>query len=210
MKLRVSPIGDTLPIDLLGVPKKRMKTAKVVFLDRDGVINKYPGDFLYVTALSEFSILPRVQQALKKLTHAGYKIFIVSNQAGVSKCVYPQETLDLITHNMLGNFKKHGIVVSGVYYCTHRPEDNCVCRKPKTGLVDMAISKLKDEGLDPELQKSYFVGDTIRDIDTGRAAGLKTILVFSGKEKPENKNSWLSLPDFVARDLFEAVNIILK
>jgi phosphoglycolate phosphatase-like HAD superfamily hydrolase len=74
----------------------------------------------------------------------------------------------------------------------------------------MAMSRLKKEGSDIDLSKSYFIGDTIRDIETGKAAGLKTILVFSGKEKPENKNNWQSTPDFTARDLSEAVEIIIK
>lgn len=183
---------------------------KAVFLDRDGVINEYPGDLKYVTAWSEFHFLPGAQAALKKLSDSGYKIFIISNQAGVSKGVYSQENLDLITHNMLEDLKKHEVVISGVYYCTHRPEDNCSCRKPKAGLVEVAVAKLKTEGLNVELPESYLAGDTIRDIETGKAAGLKTILVFSGKEKLENKNNWSSLPDFIAQDLFEAVNIILK
>jgi histidinol-phosphate phosphatase family protein len=187
-----------------------MRKVKAVFMDRDGVINEYPGDLKYVTAWSEFHFLPRVQEALKKLNDCGYKIFIISNQAGVSKGVYSQKNLDLITRNMLEDFKKYAIVISGVYCCTHRPEDNCSCRKPKTGLVDIAMNKFKAENLYVELSKSYFVGDTIRDIETGKAAGLKTILVFSGKEKPENINSWSSLPDFATQDLFEAVNIILK
>lgn len=187
-----------------------METAKAVFLDRDGVINEYPGDLKYVTRWDEFHFLPRVQAALKRLNDHGYRIFIISNQAGVSKGVYSQETLDLITRNMLDDFEKDGIVISGVYYCLHRAEDNCSCRKPKTGLVDTAIEKLRSESCNTQVAKSYLVGDTIRDIETGKSAGLKTILVFSGKEKLENKNSWHSHPDFVAQDLFSAVDIILK
>lgn len=183
---------------------------RVVFLDRDGVINEYPGDFEYVKSWSEFHFLPEVKPALKRLDDRGFKIFIISNQAGVLKGIYPQKELDLITKNMLQELSKYGIDIAGVYYCIHRQEDNCACRKPKTGLVDMAITKLKEEGPKIELSKSYFIGDTIRDIETGKAAGLKTILVFSGKEKPENKNNWQIKPDFTARDLAGAVDLVLN
>jgi histidinol-phosphate phosphatase family protein len=183
---------------------------QVIFLDRDGVINKYPGDFEYVKSWEEFHFLPKVKPALKKISGKGCKIFIVSNQAGVSKGIYSQKSLNRITKNMLKELKGNNISISDVFYCIHRQEDNCSCRKPKTGLIDMGMAKIKGEGGKLELTKSYFIGDTIRDIETGRAAGLKTILVFSGKEKPENRDKWHSLPDFVASDLYEAVDLILK
>ena len=183
---------------------------KVIFLDRDGVINKYPGDSEYVKSWDEFHFLPRVKSALKKLNDNTFKIFIISNQAGVSKGIYSQESLDLITKHMLKELSNCGISIAAVYYCTHRSQDNCSCRKPKTGLIDMALAKLKQEGLKIEVSRSYFIGDTTRDIDTGKAAGLETILVFCGKEKPENKDKWESSPDFTAQDLSEAVDLIIK
>lgn len=183
---------------------------KVVFLDRDGVINKYPGDSDYVKSWNEFHFLPKVKSALKRLSENGFKLFVISNQAGISKGIYSKESLDLITKNMLEELNKCDIKMAGVYFCMHRPEDNCGCRKPKTGLLDLAINRLKIRGTEINLKDSYFIGDTIRDIQTGKAAGLKTILVFSGKEKPENKFNWQILPDFTTDDLSTAVEIILK
>ena len=182
---------------------------KVVFLDRDGVINRYPGDSDYVKSWSEFHFLPKVKPALKKLNEKGFKIFIISNQAGVSKGIYSKENLDLITKDMLKELKDRHIDIAGVYYCIHRTEDNCPCRKPKTGLIDMAISKLQDAGEKIDYEESYFIGDTIRDVETGKAAGLKTILVFSGKEMPDNKNNWKTIPDFTAQDLSKAVEEVI-
>lgn len=183
---------------------------KVVFLDRDGVINSYPGDFGYVKSWDEFHFLPQIKPALKKLNGYGYKIFVLSNQAGVSKGIYSQDDLDLITENMLKELNASGIDIAGVYYCTHLPEDNCSCRKPKTGLVEKAIEKLQKEGIKIEKSNSYFIGDAIRDVETGKTWGLKTILVFSGRERPENKSNWKTLPDFTAQNLSEAVEIIIK
>ena len=79
------------------------------------------------------------------------------------------------------------------------------------GVYDhMAVNKLKNEGLEPDLNQGYFIGDTIQDIETGRAAGLKTILVFSGKEKPDNKDKWTILPDYTVKDVSGAVDLILN
>ena len=183
---------------------------KVIFLDRDGVINAYPGDTKYVTKWEEFRFLPKVNSALKRLNDKEFKISIISNQAGVSKGIYSQDDLDLITQNMLEKLKDDNIHISGVYYCTHKDEDKCSCRKPETGLIDMAIANLENKGFKIDINKSFFIGDTIRDIETGKKAGLATILVFSGKEKPENQKNWQSLPDITCRDLSEAVDLILK
>jgi histidinol-phosphate phosphatase family protein len=186
----------------------REPSLTAVFLDRDGVINQYPGDFQYVKSWEEFSFLPGAEQALATLYKNGFKLFVVSNQAGVSKGIYTQTQLDKITRNMLVSLG--GPYISGVYYCIHRDEDNCQCRKPKAGLVHQAITDTQAKGVVIDLKESFFVGDTIRDIQTGKSAGLRTILVFSGKEKPENKKTWPEQPDFTARDLSEAVGIILK
>ncbi|MFZ2603037.1 MAG: HAD-IIIA family hydrolase, partial [Candidatus Omnitrophota bacterium] len=150
------------------------------------------------------------ESALKRLQLSGFRIFIISNQAGVSKGVYSQDSLNLITQNMVEALKKHDIEISGIYYCLHREADACSCRKPKAGLVHKALAEAKEKDRAIDIKKSFFVGDTIRDIETGKAVGLKTILVFSGKEKLENKNNWLVNPDFTAADLSIAVDIILK
>lgn len=182
----------------------------LIFLDRDGVINKYPGDRDYVKSWEEFSFLPRAQEALKKLNQHGFKIFIVSNQAGIAKGLFSQESLDLINENMLQGLSSAGVEISGVYYCIHLKEEDCSCRKPKTGSIENVLSELKKNKVEVNLKESYFIGDTIVDVQTGKAAGLSTILLFSGKEKLENSENWEAIPDFTAQDLFAAVELILK
>lgn len=182
---------------------------KTVFLDRDGVINRYPGHNEYVKSWREFAFLPGVKPALKKLSQRGFELFIVSNQAGVAKGLYGKQALELTTKNMLSELADCGVSISGVYYCTHVQEEDCPCRKPKTGLIDSAIKELKKRGREIDRENSYIVGDSLRDIETGKRAGLKTILVFSGKETPESRQGWSCAPDFTARDLAEAAEIIL-
>ncbi len=184
-----------------------MKKVKIVFLDRDGVINRYPGDFKYVTSVKEFKLLPKVKPALEKLSVAGFKLFIVSNQAGVSKGLYNSQDLEEIDRSLaekVGNKVKF----SGILYCVHRSDEKCSCRKPKTGLIDKVFVGFHKQGLEIDRRNSYFVGDSLIDVETGQAAGLKTILVFSGREKPENQLAWNRIPDYKAKDLSNAVSII--
>ena len=176
---------------------------KAIFLDRDGVINKYPGDTKYVTSPKEFKFLPGVKKAICLLSRFKYSIFIISNQAGVAKGIYSQQTLDSINNRMFKEFKKVNARIAGVYYCTHHSDANCSCRKPRIGLVKSAV-----KGKDINLKKTFFVGDTMRDIHTAKAAGCKSILVLSGKEKLSNSRNWDAKPDYVFKDLFEAVRFI--
>jgi len=184
---------------------------KIVFLDRDGVINRYPGDGKYVTSWKEFVLLPGVSSAIRRLNKAGFKVCIISNQAGVSKGIFSAQTLEEITRNMLALLREKGATVDFVSYCIHTNEQNCSCKKPKTGLVDEALRRLAGEDrVNLDLSGCFLVGDSLIDIKTGKSAGLKTIIVFSGKEKPKDKASWDILPDYFASDLSEAVDIILK
>jgi len=178
---------------------------RAVFLDRDGVINKYPGDRLYVTSLKKFRFLPGAKKAIALLSGSGYKVFVASNQAGVGRGVYSQKTLDRITGKMLSDIEQTRGKITRVYYCTHRKDAGCSCRKPKPGLLKKAV---REFGVN--LKKAYFIGDTIRDVLTARAAGAKSILVFSGKEKLSNRRNWEAKPDFVFKDLLAASKFLTR
>ncbi len=178
---------------------------KTIFLDRDGVINKYPGDRLYVTSLKKFKFLPNAKKAIALLSKKGFKIFVASNQAGVGKGTYSQKTLDAVTARMIEGLQQAGGKIAKVYYCTHRKEAGCGCRKPKPGLLKKAAREFK-----VDLKKAYFVGDTIRDVLTAHAAGAQSILIFSGKEKSSNQKNWEAKPDFVFKDLFAAAKFLTR
>ncbi|TRZ49655.1 HAD family hydrolase [bacterium] len=182
-----------------------MNKIKAIFLDRDGVINRYPGDTKYVTAWKDFRFLPGAKQAIAKLYAAGFKLFIVSNQAGVGKGIYSQKKLDLITANMLRQIREAKGRIERVYCCVHRPEDNCACRKPKAGAIHLIAEKYP-----LDLKKSFFIGDTGRDIKTAHAAGCKSIMVLCGKEKLSRRPRWEAQPDFIFKNLLEAADFIIK
>jgi len=178
---------------------------KVVFLDRDGVINRYPGDKLYVTSVKKFYFLPGAKSAIAKLRKNGFKIFVASNQAGVGKGLYTKRTLEAITQKMLMEIEKAKGKIDKVYYCMHRKDARCLCRKPSPGLLKNAAKEFKFS-----LKRSFLIGDTIRDVITANRAGCKSILVLSGKEKLSNQKNWEVQPDFIFKNLSAAVSYLVQ
>ncbi|MDD4294965.1 MAG: HAD-IIIA family hydrolase [Candidatus Omnitrophica bacterium] len=175
----------------------------VVFLDRDGVINRYPGDFDYVKNADEFHLLPGSACAIKRLNDLGFKVFVVSNQAGVSKKIYTQSDLDAIDKKMHDELACCDAKLDGIYYCTHLDEHACNCRKPKDGLLHKALD---EHNITPE--KVFFIGDSFMDMTAARSFGACAILVLSGKETQANKANWPFIPDFIFEDLKTAVEYI--
>lgn len=180
---------------------------KVVFLDRDGVINEFPGNGNYVTKVKDLHFIPRALEAIRILTEARYKIFVISNQAGVGKGVYSKDKLRRITRKMHQEVGKAGGAITGVYYCIHKPDAGCSCRKPGIGSICKALRSIDKSIL--SAKNAYFVGDTKADIETGYNAGCKTIFVLSGRENRRYMRSWLIKPDYIVRDLYEATKVIL-
>jgi histidinol-phosphate phosphatase family protein len=174
----------------------------VVFLDRDGVINVDRDD--YVKTFDEFVFLPGALEGLAKLGRAGATTIIVSNQAGVGRGLIDPAELAKINRMMLETISAHGGEIAGVYYCPHRRDEGCDCRKPETGLLRKA-----EEELGIESAGAWFIGDAQSDIEAGRRAGCRTILVLTGKASAEDAQSWEHRPDFIVRDLPAAADLIL-
>ena len=184
---------------------------KIAFLDRDGVINKFPGNGLYVTKVKDFEFLPGTLEAIKKLTDEGFEIFVISNQAGVGKGVYSNKKLKMITDKMLRSVRKAGGRISKVFYCTHMSAAGCDCRKPEIGHIHKALDLINKRLKDlKETNTSFFVGDTESDIKTGHNAGCKTIFALSGREDRRNIRKWLIKPDYIVKDLLEATELIIS
>lgn len=179
---------------------------KIVFLDRDGVINKNPVYLDYVKKPSEFKFLPGSRRAVRMLNEAGFKVVIISNQTGVGKGLYSRLDLKQVTSKMLKGLEASKARLDKICYCIHHPDSGCGCRKPKTGMFKKAVGKTKFDR-----KRSYFIGDTERDTLAGKRFGVKTIAVLSGYNSRRDIRKWKVQPDFIAKDLLEAVkNIILK
>lgn len=153
---------------------------KALFLDRDGTVLVEKG---YVTTVEDVELLPGVAGAIEAAVSAGWKVIIVTNQACVAKGLITEDELGAIHQRMLAMLGAEGAFLDGVYWCPHHPEGSvpefsiaCSCRKPLPGLLEQAAA---EHGL--ELADCVMVGDTLRDLEAGRAAGARTILVRTGK-----------------------------
>lgn len=172
----------------------------VVFLDRDGVINKKMPEGEYVKNWDQFHFLPGTLKALKILKRSDFFIVIVTNQSCVSNGIISEENLKKMHCKMLTEIKKYGGNVDAIYFCPHTISDNCNCRKPNPGMILKAINDLKKQGMQIDFQNSYMIGDSEVDILAGKSVGLMTISV-----RKYSKSS-----DFNKKNLLEAVEYILK
>lgn len=185
---------------------------KTVFLDRDGVINKSPADWGYVCNWTEFTFLPNALEAIRNLTESGYRIFIATNQAGVGRGIFTEQQLTDIHHNMLNEVEKVGGHIDKIYYCPHHPEAGCKCRKPKPGML---IQAAREHDID--ISKTFFIGDSLKDIQAARNAGALPILVLTGHGRDSYNhyiNSDLTTktykPDKIFTNLFTASRWIIQ
>lgn len=175
---------------------------RAVFLDRDGTINVDTG---YISDPSELVFIRGAKKGVKLLKDKDFLVFVVTNQSGVGRGYFSLKKLKAVNNKLLSEFVKDGLDIDGVFYCPHHPKINCRCRKPKPKLVyDIARPHRIN------LEKSFFVGDKLIDVQTGKNAGCKTVLIDTGDNPHlENEEDWTQ-PDFIAKDLFEASKWIIK
>lgn len=171
---------------------------KAVFIDRDGTINFNKHGYIY--KIDEFEFIPGTLKALRKLTDSDYKVIILTNQSGIGRKYYSQDDYIKLNNWLIDTLRKKAINIDKVYYCPHTDKNNCKCRKPNVGML---INAVKD--LDINLNKSWIIGDDIRDIMMGRSANLNTIKI--GAKLPANSHLE---PHFYVNNLLEAAEIVLS
>jgi D-glycero-D-manno-heptose 1,7-bisphosphate phosphatase len=180
---------------------------KAVFLDRDGVINF---DYGYVHQISNFDIIPGVFDAMKLLHDAGYKLIVITNQAGIARGLYNTTDYENLTKHMVKLFARKNINFSGIYHCPHHPNKsiikklniNCNCRKPRTGMIQKAENDHK-----LNLQECWLVGDKLSDIQAGNTSKLAgNILVNPTHDNSREQNKFNY---FLAENLLDASRIIV-
>jgi histidinol-phosphate phosphatase family protein len=176
-------------------------TMKVVFLDRDGVICK--DRIGYLKKWSEFEWIPGSREAISRLTKAGFRIFIVTNQSCIGKGIITFQVLEEIHKKMLEEINSYGGQIEKIYVCPHRLEEKCDCKKPGSGLL---LQAKKETGA--ELAGSYMVGDKLIDAEAGKRVGCRTIIAGTVAEIYSGGDSGVK-PDHIVPDLSEAVNLIL-
>jgi len=170
---------------------------KVVFLDRDGVINQDVG---YLHKSKNFNFIAGIFEACKYFQSLGFKLIIVTNQSGIHRGYYQETDFHLLTEWMLGQFYNQHINILDVFFCPHGPNATCKCRKPKPGMLLNARDKYKID-----MAKSWMIGDKESDIEAAKAAGVnKTILLKSG-HSDEGKSSKAK---FVLESIKESIQFV--
>ncbi len=169
-----------------------MKQNKAIFLDRDGVINIDNG---YVYKIDDFIFVKNVFKVLKKLQDLGYKLIIVTNQSGIGRGYYGKNDFLKLNTWMLEEFQKKDIKIEKVYYCPHKPEDKCQCRKPNNAMIEEGI---KEFDIDPEL--SWMIGDKASDIEAAKKSGIKNTILIA-----DNKTD---IAKFQVNEIYDIIKII--
>ena len=185
---------------------------KTIILDRDGVINKNPPNYGYVTSWKEFTFLPNALEAIINLTKYGFRIFVATNQAGIGKSIFTQKQLSIIHQQMLSEINNRGGHIENIYYCPHLPEDRCPCRKPNPGML---LSASLENNF--EIADAYFIGDSISDIQAAHNAGVSPILVLTGHGRDSlsyytrsDSDRKIRMPDNIFTNLFSASRWLIR
>jgi D-glycero-D-manno-heptose 1,7-bisphosphate phosphatase len=173
---------------------------RFVVLDRDGTVIS---ERHYLSAPEDVELIPEAGSALRRLRDEGLGLVLVTNQSAIGRAFFDHSRLEAIHQQLRHLLRREGVELDGIYVCPHLPEDNCSCRKPKTGLLDLASRELSFD-----VRSSFVVGDKPCDIELGQQVGATTFLVLTGYgarvfcEKT-------AAADYTVGDLAEAVRIIL-
>lgn len=153
---------------------------RAIFLDRDGVINHNRPD--HIKSWAEFIFLPRTFEALRRLAASDFLAVVVTNQSGVNRGSLSEETLREIHSQMMVEIQRQDGRIDAVYFCPHKPEESCDCRKPRTKMFRDAEREL---GID--LAGSYMIGDAMADVEAALAIGATPLLVLTGRGEDQHE-----------------------
>ncbi len=173
------------------------RPARPVILDRDGTIVVDCG---YLDDPAGLRFLPGAAEGLRMLHASGHPLVVISNQSGVGRGRFTLEALHAVNRGFSAMLAEVGVPLAGLYFCPHRPEEGCDCRKPNTALLQQAAAAL---GFEP--RDAVMIGDKSSDIELGRRVGATTVLVAAAATASDGKPA---RPDYTVRDLVEAARII--
>jgi D-glycero-D-manno-heptose 1,7-bisphosphate phosphatase len=178
---------------------------RALFLDRDGTLvhaRHYP------SRPEQLLLYAGIERALLRVQQQGFRLLVITNQSGIARGLFGEEDLERMHAYLAATLAEAGVRIDGFYFCPHHPEGSvpelavrCDCRKPAPGML---LRAAVDHDVD--LARSWFVGDILDDVEAGKRAGCRTLLVDLGSEPPPATP--LRRPDFVARDTLHALAII--
>jgi len=167
---------------------------RALFLDRDGVINV---DIGYLHRKEDCVFLPGIFELVRRARRAGFDVFVVTNQAGIARGYYTEETFAGFTAWMMGQFEDEGAPITQVYYCPHHPDAGvgsykiaCECRKPQPGMLLRAGREH-----DVDLSVSVMVGDSVTDMQAARAAGVEHRFLLGEAPQTSSQDDYMSISD---------------
>lgn len=179
---------------------------RAIFIDKDGTLVE---DVPYNVNPSLLALTWQAGHGLQLLQQLGYGLFVVSNQSGIAHGLFTEAALELLQHHLTKMLAQYGVMLDGFYYCPHCPEGvvsryaiSCTCRKPMPGMLYRAAREH-----DIDLENSWMIGDILHDVEAGRRAGCKTVLIDNGNET-EWKLSPQRTPHLTAPDLYTAATLI--
>lgn len=178
---------------------------RAAFLDRDGTIAEEMG---YVNHVDRLQIFPYAAEAIRRLNQAEIPVIVVTNQSGIARNIFPESLVHEVHKKMVAELAAEGAWIDAIYFCPHKSEDVCECRKPNPGMLERAA---REHGLD--LGASWVVGDRYADLEMAHAAGARGILVLTGYGRGEydlHRSAWPKQPDLVSENLKDAVQHILR
>ena len=187
-----------------------INSKSAIFIDRDGTINEDVG---YVSSPDDLIIYPWAAEAVRLINESQFKAIVITNQSGIARELYTEETLCAIHERMSGELARECARIDAIYYCPHHPEIGgeryrraCECRKPNSGLLRQAAREH-----DIVLARSYVIGDKASDINLATGAGSRGVLVLTGygRETLANRERWPCEPEIIADNLLEAVKLVL-
>ena len=173
----------------------------VALLDRDGVLNQDRPD--YIKNAGELEVFPFARAAVETFKAAGWLVYVVSNQSVVARGLASRADVDAATAKLTREVGP----VDGVFYCYHKPEDGCDCRKPEPGLLLQALAAAADAG---PVEGCWMVGDSERDVEAGRRAGCRTAVVLTGRLTASEARALEPPADVVEDNVLKVAEIITK
>jgi D-glycero-D-manno-heptose 1,7-bisphosphate phosphatase len=172
-------------------------TTKTIFLDRDGVINI---DKKYLYSIDEFEFIEGIFDACKFFLSLNYSIVIITNQSGIGRGYYTKKDFETLNMWMINEFKKNEINILDVLYCPHLPNANCICRKPKPGMLFDAKNKHHID-----FETSWLIGDSENDIIAANNAGIKNTIIVKTGNKVNEKNTTAK---YILESIHDAIQVV--
>lgn len=175
---------------------------KAVFFDRDGVINEKAPDHDYIKNWDKFKLIPGIIDVMKYVQSQGYMIIIITNQRGIARGLMTIEDLLVIHENLKQELDNHEIFITDIFFCPHDIQDNCDCRKPRSGMILEALKKYEID-----VAKSVLIGDSMADIIAANNLDITSILYLNSSLRV-NMEENDQKPAFIITNLKDAINII--